>query len=489
MNLTNEPADKAGTSGQQARDRPRIRAGCAGPQTTLLCVLGLAAAVAQAQTVPVGELEARRETALSRLPREILVAPARPALAEVYGQGFRQDANFLYLTGLRDTVGAVLLLDGPARECWLFQPASLGGLAEMVGLRPSANDTLAERSGIDHVVAWDQLVPYVRRRLAAEPGVGLRLARAGFDEGVGAGVGKPPGLTPDMGARGRWRQVLAEAFPGVTIVEDTLLAEMRSTKGAAEIALLRQVGTASASALLAGLRAIRPGRRQREVEAAIVGTCLTDADGVSFWPWAMSGPAAVYPEPWNALRDPLHLDRLMQPGELVRVDVGCTYGGYMGDVGRTVPVSGTFSEDQRETWDLLVDAYRSGLAGIRDGVRLSDVVAASKREIAREQGRLKTALARRAASIILSPDGAPHWQLHGVGLDVAEGPGAPTDVLKAGMVVDYEPIFSVDGQGFYLEDMLVVTTTGYEVLTPGLPYGSREIEQAMRAKPAESASR
>jgi Xaa-Pro aminopeptidase len=57
------------------------------------------------------------------------------------------------------------------------------------------------------------------------------------------------------------------------------------------------------------------------------------------------------------------------------------------------------------------------------------------------------------------------------------------------MVVDYEPIFSVDGLGFYMEDMLVVTATGFELLTPGLPYGSREIEQAMRPMPAESAPR
>ena len=50
------------------------------------------------------------------------------------------------------------------------------------------------------------------------------------------------------------------------------------------------------------------------------------------------------------------------------------------------------------------------------------------------------------------------------------------------MVLDYEPIFVVDGQGFYMEDMILVTKTGYEILTRGLPSTAAEIEQAMRRR-------
>ena len=52
------------------------------------------------------------------------------------------------------------------------------------------------------------------------------------------------------------------------------------------------------------------------------------------------------------------------------------------------------------------------------------------------------------------------------------------------MVLDYEPIFAVDGQGFYMEDMILVTATGYEILTKGLPNTAAEIERAMR-RPAK----
>ncbi|HEY7515728.1 MAG TPA: M24 family metallopeptidase, partial [Vicinamibacteria bacterium] len=320
-----------------------------------------------------------------------------------------------------------------------------------------------------------------RRRLAEGRVAGLRVAKAGLLEGIVAPIGSPPGLAPAAGPREQLRQALKAALPGTPVEDDVVLAELRLVKSPSEIDLLRRAGAASAKALLAGLSRVAPGRRQRHAEAAIVGECLVEADGTSFWPWAMSGSAGAYPGPWQSLTDPLHLDRPMEAGGLVRVDVGCAYGGYMGDVGRTVPVSGRYDAGQRETWELLVGAYRRGLEAVREGVLVSDVLAASRQEVARRQESLATPLARRAALTLLAPDGAPHWQVHGVGLDPAEGPGAPTDVLKAGMVLAYEPIFVVEGQGFYLEDMLAVTATGYELLTPGLPYSADEVERAMQA--------
>jgi Xaa-Pro aminopeptidase len=78
--------------------------------------------------------------------------------------------------------------------------------------------------------------------------------------------------------------------------------------------------------------------------------------------------------------------------------------------------------------------------------------------------------------VLLGEDGLKWWGIHGVGLEAAEG--AP-EILRAGMVVAFEPIFSVDGQGFYLEDMILVTKDGHEILTPGLPYAAREVERAV----------
>jgi len=89
---------------------------------------------------------------------------------------------------------------------------------------------------------------------------------------------------------------------------------------------------------------------------------------------------------------------------------------------------------------------------------------------------LKTSQGKRAAEVLLGPKGTEPWELHGVGLDDAEG---LPEVMRAGMVVAYELMFAADGDGFYLEDMIAVKNDGYEVVTPGLPYTAREIEAAM----------
>jgi Xaa-Pro aminopeptidase len=176
---------------------------------------------------------------------------------------------------------------------------------------------------------------------------------------------------------------------------------------------------------------VRAGRHQREVEAAVVSACLKEGLGVSFWPWAMSGSNAVYPMPWRGRAEVHNLDRVTKDGELVRLDVGCEYDGYMGDVGRTVPVSGRFTPDQRETWELMVRAYRAGLAVIRDGVPVAEVIRASFHAVERVRDSLKSPLARQAAAAILDGSGSEAWQLHGIGLDAGEPLPA---VLRAGIV-------------------------------------------------------
>jgi Xaa-Pro aminopeptidase len=261
-------------------------------------------------------------------------------------------------------------------------------------------------------------------------------------------------------------------------IATALATEIRAVKDSAEIAALRRAARNSAAAFRAGLLRFAPGRHQRDVEGAVVEACTRDAgDGPSFWPWAMSGPNAAFPLPFTAFVDMHNLDRVMRAGEVARFDIGCQVDHYMGDVGRTVPVSGTFTPDQAEVIDLLVATYRAGLAVLRDGVATSTVIQASIAEAARRRGSMRTALGRHAVALIANRDSIPYWQLHGVGLDVAEQ--LPT-VLRAGMVLDYEPIFVVDGQGFYMEDMILITPTGYEVLTKGLPYSAAEIQRAMR---------
>ena len=115
---------------------------------------------------------------------------------------------------------------------------------------------------------------------------------------------------------------------------------------------------------------------------------------------------------------------------------------------------------------------------MKPGRTKGDVFAAWQGEFDRRRSTLRTAFGRRTAEVALSPAAAQSWQIHGVGIASAEG---TINTLRTGQVFAFEPILTVDGVGLYLEDMILVTPTGAEVLTRGLPYTATEIERAMRS--------
>ena len=428
--------------------------------------------------LPVAEFRARRQQAMRRLPDGILLVAASPFLFDgdqVYLPAFQQDPTFFYFTGLSASPGAVLALDGPRSRAVLFAPAKLPSFDAMLStVRIAAGPDSAARLGVDEVLDRRELAPWLTRRQDDPPSV---LYAQGVTEG-------PPGFPLDAALdhpSAAWDHALAELWPAGRLKSSAAaVGELRAIKSPGEIDALRRVGVSSAGALKAGMGALSSGRPQREAEAAVVSACLAaGAEGPSFWPWVMAGQNGAFPKPFESLVDYRHLNRRMAAGELARVDVGCDVDHYKGDVGRTAPVSGRFDAGQRETWELLVAAYRAGLALFRDGARRDDVFAVSLAEVRKRQPSLTTPLGKKAAEVLLGPDGLKWWGIHGVGLESAEG--APA-VLRAGMVVAFEPIFAVDGQGFYLEDMILVTHDGHEVLTPGLPYAAEEIERTVAGR-------
>jgi Xaa-Pro aminopeptidase len=190
----------------------------------------------------------------------------------------------------------------------------------------------------------------------------------------------------------------------------------------------------------------------------------------------MAGDNGVFPHPWRSLTRYDHLNTVMQAGDLVRLDVGCEWEHYQGDLGRTVPVSGRFSDEQRETWNVFVAAYRAGVQSLREGTTTDEVFDAWRSELIRHRDSAKTTMAKQAIDAWSKRENVPFWGPHTINLDAGfiDGP------LRAGMTIAFEPIASIGGQGFYLEDMFLIKKNGAELLTPGVPYSADEIETAMR---------
>ncbi|MFQ5689948.1 MAG: aminopeptidase P N-terminal domain-containing protein [Gemmatimonadota bacterium] len=394
--------------------------------------------------IPTGEYAARRARILAVLPDGILLLHARSTAKTMAEWGFVQDPSFLYFTGLADLPGAILALDGPRKEVRLFVPpvpTSFGFPVE--GRVPAPGEGAARDTGLDAVRPWTEFASYVETRLA-EGARTLYVDEPRRPEAAGV----PPGFRPAAGPLALWRTTLEER--------------------------------ATAAALRAVARRLRPGLTQREAESAVVGACLAHgAQGPSFWPWIMTGPNAHVRGLVQAFFRYDQLNRVMRSGELARVDIGCAGGLYGADVGRTLPVSGRFSPGQREAWNLLIRGYRAGMEAMSAGVALEAVGAASAAAVLEARSDLDTSTGREAADALLS-GGEGVWHIHGVGIESGEDAGP---VLEAGSVIAFEPMIEVGPDAFYLEDMILITPEGYEVLSAGLPYTAREIEAAMRPEP------
>ena len=253
-----------------------------------------------------------------------------------------------------------------------------------------------------------------------------------------------------------------------------------------EIANVRSAAKATVQAVMAGLRAIKPGVSQRSVEAAVTDACWkAGGHGVAFWPWAMAGFNGVFPHPFDSLTRYDHLNVVMKAGDLVRLDIGCEWNHYAGDLGRTVPVSGRYSTDQRELWNIFVSAYHAGVKSLREGATVDQVFEAWRAELVRHRGSAKSALAQQAVEAWSKRERIPYWQIHTINL----GEGSVRGPLRAGTTIAFEPIASISGQGYYLEDMFVITKEGAELLTPGVPYAAEEIEAAMRVTDTKALER
>lgn len=464
---------------------PFVRVAVAGFTRSTWLAIALASTsplLARAQLTPgdppasPAEYRARREAMLARLPDGILILTSAGEVKSWTAAGLRQEASFYYFTGLGSQLRGILVLDGPKRESRLYVPWPVHLEEEWKSIAIEPGPTASARLQLEEVAPWEALTPYLEARLAAQPGGTVYLD--GSDQ---LPFATPPGLSPLFGRIAPLRYALERRWPSVKVQSAApAIAELRAVKRPPEIEATRRAGRAGSAAVLAALRALAPGRPQRQAEAAAVAACFNSgAEDVAWWPWVMTGPNAVFPETFTSFVDYRHLNRRMAAGELARIDVGCVVDHYHSDIGRTAPVSGSWTAEQRETWNLLITAYHAGLRVVRDGVRPQEVLAAFQSEVRTQQPSLRTELARRAASLLLTEDGTRHWQIHSVGLEPTEGP-FPIDLLRAGMVVAYEPMFTVDGQGYYLEDLLLIKRDGYELLTPGVPYTAEEIERAMR---------
>lgn len=431
-----------------------------------ICALiwSLSAAVAGGQPTGGPQHVARRAALLKSLGARVAIVPSQDAFKSDDQLPFKQSTDFYYFTGMGDLVGAVLALDGVDGSSVLFMPAVSPVLSRP---RLALGTAGAQAAQVTAVVSVDSLEGWLKARTSR--------AQILVSPNDRRGAVRLP--VPMAGGVVRWAHYLRTlGYAGDVASATPFTRVLRQIKEPAEVETLTRVAKLTGEAMLEGMRALGPGVPQRVVEGEVVEACIAGGGMHSFWPWAMSGPRGVFTDLFNSFVDYDAHNRTMRRGELVRVDVGCALDQYMGDVGRTAPVTGRFTPGQREAWDLFIAGYKAGLAQVRHGVQVKDLFDVIRDRVRQLAPMMKTTLGKAAAEELLTARGSEAWQFHNVGLDDAEG--APTE-LKTGMVVAYEIMYAVGEAHFYLEDMILVEPNGARVLSAGLPYTSAEIERSM----------
>jgi Xaa-Pro aminopeptidase len=446
------------------------------------------AAPAIAVTTPGAAFAARRQRLLAVLPPDGIAVfnAAAPDRAQG-GEGFRQDSDLFYLTGLSEP-GAIAVLRPGAPEghrFLLFVLPRNFAEEQWSGYRAGVEDARTV-FGADEAYPvaefWDRW-PDLQRGASAlyfrdggVPAFGERLAAAWRKGDQNATVARP----------------LADAGP--------LVHELRLVKDEAEVPLLRRAAELSVDAHLAAIREVAPGRFEYALKAAMVKACLLGgAARMGYPPIVGSGRNAVI----------LHYDaadRQMQAGEMIVNDTACEYGMYSADVTRSYPVSGRFSPEQRAIYEIVLAAQRAGIAAARPGAAMSDVYGATVDVVVDGLLRLgllkgeRAALVRSRDFMKLYPHGSSHW----IGLDVHDAGSYLSDEtmkerkdryfaqrrkLVPGMAITVEPGIYVPEDPAYdpkwwnvgvrIEDDLLITPTGSECLSCRLPREIPEIEKLL----------
>jgi Xaa-Pro aminopeptidase len=229
------------------------------------------------------------------------------------------------------------------------------------------------------------------------------------------------------------------------VVTADAVEDLRRIKEAEETDLIRRAVSVADEAFAWVLDRLRPGLRERDVALDLeVHMRSAGAEDVSFEPIVGSGPLSAHIHHTPG-------DRRFEKGDLILMDFGARVDGYCSDMTRTV-VLGAASDDQRAQYELVLNAQRRGIEAARGGASGVEVDAAARDVIA-------------AAGF---GDAFAHGLGHGVGLDIHEAPRLgrlSEDSLRGGEVVTVEPGVYLEPGGVRIEDCVLVTSDGAEILT------------------------
>ena len=441
--------------------------------------------------IPKAEYARRRKALTEQMePNSIAILPA--AAVAIRNRDvehvYRQDSDFQYLSGFPEPEAVIVLIPGreygeyvlfcrernPERELW-------------DGLRAGQDGAMREYGADDAfpITDIDDILPGLiegRDRVYSSMG-----SNPEFDRHVMEWINVI-----------RSKAHLGAQPPKEFVALDHLLHDMRLYKSAAEVKVMREAAQISARAHVRAMQASRAGLYEFSLEAELdyefrKGGAKMPAYG-SIVASGRNACILHYQENDAPLRD----------GDLVLIDAGCEIDCYASDITRTFPVSGKFSAEQKAIYEVVLKSQEAAFAAIKPGNHWNQAHEATVRVIT--EGLVELGLLRGAVDELIATEAykafymhrAGHW----LGMDVHDvgeyKVGGEWRVLEAGMALTVEPGIYVSpdnqavakkwrGIGVRIEDDVVVTKKGCEILTGDVPKTVAEIEALMAAARTQAA--
>ena len=429
------------------------------------------------------EFARRRKQLMAQMePNSIAIVPAAPERPRSRDTEYhyRQDSDFLYLSGFEEPQAVLVLIPGRDHgEYVLFVRERNREREIWDGYRAGPEGACSEFDADDAfpIDDIDEILPGLlegRQRVYYSMGKDSEFDKHVMDWVNTIRAKVRSGATP----------------PGEFLDLSHFLNDMRLFKSAAELRVMKEAGEISARAHVRAMKAAKPGVMEYQLEAEIMHE------------FQMSG--ARFPA-YNSIVGGgkngciLHYIENSAPlknGDLVLIDAGCELDYYAADITRTFPVNGKFSPEQKALYDICLQAQLEAIAECKPGKHWNDPHEATVRVIT--EGLVKIGLLEGDVSELIKSEAYKEFYMHRaghwLGMDVHDvgdyKVGGEWRVLEPGMVMTVEPGIYVApdnervakkwrGIGIRIEDDVVITKDGNEVLTKDVPKTVAEIEALM----------
>jgi Xaa-Pro aminopeptidase len=418
----------------------------------------------------------RREQLMSKIENGTAIfGSAKPCRHK-----YRQDSNFYYLTGFKEPESVLVLApkhpehktilfvrpNDRLQEIWTGKRAGVEGAKEMLGV-----DATYSIADIDtELPKYCDNVENIYYTIGSNESLDTKVI--------------------DLMKRCRGKRYDSHTGPVSITDPDETVRDMRSIKDAHEIELIKKASVISAEGHISAMKAIKPGIYEYQLQSIIEHTFLMNG--------AMT-PSYVSIVGAGANATCLHYDTndcMVKDGDLVLIDAGAEYERYSADITRTFPANGKFTDIQKEIYSIVLDAQLSAIDLIKVGGVFDDyynkviqVIVDGLMGIGLLKGEKDKIMEEKTYNKFYMHN-AGHW----LGLDVHDvGSRKVKDEVRTfvpGMIVTVEPgiyiaeyLEDVDerykGMGIRIEDDVLVTENGNEVLTSAVPKKIEDIEALM----------